>query len=94
MNDARRMGRLLAFAESEGLSIPDDELCNAIGLESLLSLEKARSTSNYKRRHIQAVLSSQYTCNPDQLGCISQQSSKLSQDWASALAAGYWNMLR
>ena len=94
MKDARRMGRMIAVALAEGVTIPEDDLCKCVGIEHLLSLENARRIMKDRRYHVNAILARQHTCTPEQLCLVLQSSSKKAQSRANALAAGYWNMVK
>mmetsp|Transcript_5815 Transcript_5815/g.10493 ORF Transcript_5815/g.10493 Transcript_5815/m.10493 type:complete len:138 (+) Transcript_5815:321-734(+) len=85
MQDARRMGMILARYEPQ-----EDEIYNCVGLENLLSFEKARRTMEYKARHAKMIINAQHICGPEKLSRISEQSSACSRLSAQKLAEGYW----
>jgi len=92
MRDSRRMGKLLATYKVLGQTIPEDELRKFIGIEQLVSIEKARSRLQSKRDHVSTIVSRQITCTPEQLAQISQESSKRACSQAGALASAYWKI--
>lgn len=89
--DARRLRRILATRSAEAVS--QDDVYKCIGIEHLLSLDKARRVMEYRRIHVKIVTGAQGSCNQDELRHISQKISQPSAERAQNLAAGYWSML-
>lgn len=67
-------------------SVTDDELIGCIGIEHLLSSERARRRHNHRREHAQSVLAKQDTCTVEELCHVSKHSSKQSRYNAYCLA--------
>lgn len=91
--DARRLGKL--FATKSPDLVTQDDICHCIGIEHLLSLEKARRVVEYKRSHVKLVVESQQVpfITPDDIRRVSQESSRPARARAQKLAAGYWSMI-
>ena len=66
--------------------VTDDELIGCIGIEHLLSSERARRRHNHRREHAQNVLAKQDSCTVEELCQISKHSSKQSRYKAYCLA--------
>ena len=67
-------------------SVTDDELIGCIGIEHLLSSERARRRHNHRREHAQNVLAKQDSCTVEELCQVSMHSSKSSRNKAYCLA--------
>jgi len=76
----------------EGRRLPEEALFECVGIEHMLSLDKARRLMEPRRMHTDAILTSQHSCTPEQLSKISQSSSRQARVRANTLAEGYWNL--
>eukprot|EP00584_Thalassiosira_punctigera_P019886 CAMPEP_0172568468 /NCGR_PEP_ID=MMETSP1067-20121228/120078_1 /TAXON_ID=265564 ORGANISM="Thalassiosira punctigera, Strain Tpunct2005C2" /NCGR_SAMPLE_ID=MMETSP1067 /ASSEMBLY_ACC=CAM_ASM_000444 /LENGTH=82 /DNA_ID=CAMNT_0013360081 /DNA_START=354 /DNA_END=602 /DNA_ORIENTATION=+ len=78
-------------------SLPEDvsqeDICTCVGIEHLLSLDKASRAAEHKRDHAKLVAKAQGGCSKEELGRISRGSSRPARERSQKLAAGYWGML-
>ena len=75
-----------AVRVDDNRSVTDDELIGCIGIEHLLSSERARRRHNHRREHAQNVLAKQDSCTVEELCQVSMHSSKSSRNKAYCLA--------
>ena len=68
--------RKMVAAASKLRGITREQLFQSIGVENILTQERARGIANRQRQHSQTVLLNQDTSSPDELCAISRHSSK------------------
>ena len=89
--DARRMTMLLA-AGPPAEDVSQETRCTLIGIEKLVPPDRARRARG--QGHIRTIVSMQDKCTAEELGRLSQASSKKARKAAQELAAWYWNDLK
>ena len=89
--DARRMGMILTTQAPR--DVVQDDIYTCVGIEHLLSVDKARRLLKHRRNHVERVLGAQHRCSGEELDRISRESSKRSRGTALKLATAYWGML-
>ena len=90
MNDARRLGKLLATESAEH----QDDIIGCIGIEHLLSAEKARKAMEHRQNHARVVLEAQRRgYHADDIAMLSQGFSRSARERAAKLAVAYASML-
>eukprot|EP00580_Thalassiosira_gravida_P001592 CAMPEP_0201614680 /NCGR_PEP_ID=MMETSP0492-20130828/29354_1 /ASSEMBLY_ACC=CAM_ASM_000837 /TAXON_ID=420259 /ORGANISM="Thalassiosira gravida, Strain GMp14c1" /LENGTH=154 /DNA_ID=CAMNT_0048082051 /DNA_START=63 /DNA_END=527 /DNA_ORIENTATION=- len=89
--DARRVGRLLVIQSPKDVS--RDDIFNCVGIEHLISLDKAMRAMECRRNHIRRVIEAQDRCSDEELRLVSWNSSAPTRNRALKLAGGYWSMM-
>jgi hypothetical protein len=89
--DARQIMMLLA-AGPPAEDMSQETRCTLIGIEKLVPPDRARRARG--QGHIRTIVSMQDKCTAEELGRLSQASSKKARKAAQELAACYWNDLK
>ena len=69
------------------ITITGEQICRSIGVENIVTGNKARGIANRQRRHAQTILLNQDTCTPDELCAMSRHGSKQSRLRACVVAS-------
>ena len=88
--DARRLGKIISTQSAQDIS--QDDIYSCIGIEHLLSLNKARRVLANRRKHVQLVIQAQSKCSEEELRIIAEECSRSSCVKAQRLAAGYFKI--
>ena len=84
--DARIMAHIIAGPSQD---VTEEDLCNCIGIEKILSHHTERRIVLHRKKHVQGILSSQHTLTAEGLARFSQDSSFTSTEIAQTLAKTY-----
>ena len=81
------IGDALRLRTTPVIEMEDDDLCECIGLENLLSRNVARRVATKKRRHANLILQGQGYYNKEALAQLGRMSSSWARDRAQMMAA-------
>ena len=78
------------LTQVDGLMIsPHEQLCRCVGIEHLLSSERARRRSRHRHAHVNSIVSRQDTTTVEELCQVSKHSSRLARYNAHCMAVSY-----
>lgn len=94
--DRERVSHILASSSSE--SITQEDLCECIGMENLLSINVMIRTLEHKQNHVNTIVSEQRRQrslnihDEEYLGLVAANSSRLSRERSQRIATACFNM--